>query len=201
MNTGKGAWSFGSRRIEDRLMKATTSSGQRATGHRRQRHGRPPLCRTTGQPRRLQQFEYGCSARRQRAYDRVHLSEYFGGSCAETLALCEHDFYAASGVYLHLGEAVLQIDRERGEVVTAQGRYGYDQLVLATGSYPFVPPIEGSSGDARLVYRPSTTSMAFALPPPAPAVAWWWGWPAGAGSGQRPQVARPGSPWWSSRHG
>ncbi|WP_460418387.1 nitrite reductase large subunit NirB [Pseudomonas sp. microsymbiont 2] len=90
---------------------------------------------------------------RQRAYDRVHLSEYFTGSCAETLALCGPDYYDQGGVHLHLGEAVLDIDRERREVVTAEGRYGYDQLVLACGSYPFVPPIEGSSGNARLVYR------------------------------------------------
>ncbi|MFK5736852.1 nitrite reductase large subunit NirB [Pseudomonas urmiensis] len=90
---------------------------------------------------------------RQRAYDRVHLSEYFAGSDAETLAMCPSDFYTGHGVHLHLGEAVLDIDRERCEVVTAEGRYGYDQLILATGSYPFVPPIEGSSGTARLVYR------------------------------------------------
>ncbi|MFG0630559.1 nitrite reductase large subunit NirB [Pseudomonas sp. xss_2] len=90
---------------------------------------------------------------RQRAYDRVHLSEYFAGSDAETLAMCPSDFYTGHGVHLHLGEAVVGIDRERCEVVTAEGRYGYDQLILATGSYPFVPPIEGSSGTARLVYR------------------------------------------------
>ncbi|WP_278420939.1 FAD-dependent oxidoreductase, partial [Stutzerimonas kunmingensis] len=29
----------------------------------------------------------------------------------------------------------------------------YDQLILATGSYPFVPPISGAEGSARLVYR------------------------------------------------
>ena len=90
---------------------------------------------------------------RQRAYDRVHLSEYFGGSDAEALAMCEADFYDLHGVHLHLGEAVLEIDRERQEVVTNQARYGYDRLILATGSYPFVPAIEGSSGTARLVYR------------------------------------------------
>ena len=90
---------------------------------------------------------------RQRAYDRVHLSEYFAGSDAETLAMCEGDFYKRHGVHLHLGEPVLEIDRERCEVVTGEGRYGYDQLVLATGSYPFVPPVQGSSGHARLVYR------------------------------------------------
>lgn len=90
---------------------------------------------------------------RQRAYDRVHLSEYFAGSDSEALAMCEADFYDRHGVHLHLGEGVLEIDRERCEVVTAEGRYGYDQLVLATGSYPFVPPVEGSSGTSRLVYR------------------------------------------------
>lgn len=90
---------------------------------------------------------------RQRAYDRVHLSEYFSGSDAETLALGDAQLYANHGVRLHLGEAVLEIDRERREVVTAQGRHPYDQLILATGSYPFVPPIPGSEAEARLVYR------------------------------------------------
>jgi nitrite reductase (NADH) large subunit len=90
---------------------------------------------------------------RQRAYDRVHLSEYFGGKDAEALALGEADLYSEHGVELHLHEAVLEIDRERREVVTTKGRYRYDRLVLATGSYPFVPPISGSEGDARLVYR------------------------------------------------
>ncbi|WP_409281401.1 nitrite reductase large subunit NirB [Pseudomonas defluvii] len=90
---------------------------------------------------------------RQRAYDRVHLSEYFSGSDAETLALGDAQLYAEHGVRLHLGEAVVEIDREAGEVVTAQGRYPFDRLILATGSYPFVPPIPGPDGAARLVYR------------------------------------------------
>ncbi|MFD2641257.1 nitrite reductase large subunit NirB [Pseudomonas japonica] len=90
---------------------------------------------------------------RQRAYDRVHLSEYFSGSDAEALALGEAGLYGEHGIAVHLGEAVLELDRERREVVTTQGRYPYDRLILATGSYPFVPPIQGSEGAARLVYR------------------------------------------------
>ncbi len=90
---------------------------------------------------------------RQRAYDRVHLSEYFGGRDAESLAMCEAGFYEEHGVHLHLGVAVLEIDRERKEVVTSEGRQPYDRLVLATGSYPFVPPIAGAEGNSRLVYR------------------------------------------------
>ena len=90
---------------------------------------------------------------RQRAYDRVHLSEYFGGRDAESLAMCEAGHYQQTGLALHLGVPVLDIDRDRREVITVNGRYRFDKLVLATGSYPFVPPIEGAAGDSRLVYR------------------------------------------------
>lgn len=88
-----------------------------------------------------------------RAYDRVHLSEYFTGRDAESLALSGAELYQSPGVTLHLGVPVLEIDRERREVITAEGSFPYDQLVLASGSYPFVPPIEGAEGDSRLVYR------------------------------------------------
>ncbi|MFK3908213.1 nitrite reductase large subunit NirB [Pseudomonas monteilii] len=88
-----------------------------------------------------------------RAYDRVHLSEYFGGRDAESLALGDAAFYQQAGVILHLGVPVLEIDRARQEVITAQGCVPYAHLVMATGSYPFVPPIEGAAGDSRLVYR------------------------------------------------
>ena len=90
---------------------------------------------------------------RQRAYDRVHLSEYFAGRDAESLALGQAQLYRQPGVQLHLGMPVLEIDRQRREVITAQGRTAYDQVILATGSYPFVPPIEGARGSSRLVYR------------------------------------------------
>jgi NAD(P)H-nitrite reductase large subunit len=88
-----------------------------------------------------------------RAYDRVHLSEYFSGRDAESLALSDAALYETQGVTLHLGVPVLEIDRARRQVITAQGCVAYDKLVLATGSYPFVPPIEGAEGDSRLVYR------------------------------------------------
>lgn len=88
-----------------------------------------------------------------RAYDRVHLSQYVADGDADSLLLGDGEVYRQPGITLHLGTPVLQVDRDRREVVTAQGRLGYDKLVLATGSFPFVPPVDGASGDARLVYR------------------------------------------------
>nr|WP_289108634.1 nitrite reductase large subunit NirB [uncultured Halomonas sp.] len=90
---------------------------------------------------------------RHRAYDRVHLSEYFSGRDAESLALCNADYYHTHGIQLRSGEAVTAIDREQQLVVTEQGHYAYDQLVLATGSFPFVPPIPGNDSEGCLVYR------------------------------------------------
>lgn len=93
------------------------------------------------------------SAEPMRAYDRVHLSEYFSGRDAESLALGEAALYQSPGLTLHLGVAVQRIDRANRQVFTTAGPVDYDALVLATGSYPFVPPIEGAEGDSRLVYR------------------------------------------------
>ncbi|EMP54416.1 nitrite reductase, large subunit, nucleotide-binding protein [Marinobacter santoriniensis NKSG1] len=87
------------------------------------------------------------------AYDRVHLSEYFTGSTHADLAMGTPDWYAESGIVLHLGEPVTGIDRDTRTVTTPEGSYTYDELVLATGSYPFVPPIEGREHPACFVYR------------------------------------------------
>ncbi|MBA2780486.1 nitrite reductase large subunit NirB [Billgrantia kenyensis] len=90
---------------------------------------------------------------RHLAYDRVHLSEYFSGRDADSLALSTADYYAEHGIELRLHEAVTAIDRDAGEVITDQERHPYDRLVLATGSTPFVPPIPGNDREGCLVYR------------------------------------------------
>jgi len=87
------------------------------------------------------------------AYDRVHLSEYFGGSTHADLAMGTADWYAENSIDLHLNEQVTAIDRDQKTVTTPEGTYGYDELVLATGSYPFVPPIKGNEHPHCLVYR------------------------------------------------
>ena len=63
---------------------------------------------------------------------------------ATTLALPGNDYAGDDLVELRVGERATAIDREARVVTTSAGeRIGYDALVLATGSYPFVPPIPG----------------------------------------------------------
>ncbi|SFC06492.1 nitrite reductase (NADH) large subunit [Marinospirillum celere] len=87
------------------------------------------------------------------AYDRVHLSEYFERGQAEDLLLADPAFYQGNKIQLHLNEQALKVDPQARKVTTSKGSYDYDQLVLATGSYPFVPPIEGKDLPHCLVYR------------------------------------------------
>ena len=87
------------------------------------------------------------------AYDRVHLSDYFSDGDAGKLQLAADSFYSDNKVMLKLNEPVLAIDRAAKMVSTAKARYFYDKLVLATGSYPFVPPIAGNDNAHCLVYR------------------------------------------------
>ncbi|MCQ8105122.1 nitrite reductase large subunit NirB [Methylomonas sp. SURF-2] len=88
------------------------------------------------------------------AYDRVHLSEYFTGKTAEDLSLVESGFFEQHGIEIHLGDRAASIDRQQKQVTSAKGVViGYDKLVLATGSYPFVPPVPGHDRAQCLVYR------------------------------------------------
>ncbi|AMO55787.1 nitrite reductase [Endozoicomonas montiporae] len=88
------------------------------------------------------------------AYDRVHLSEYFSGRSAEELSVVPEGFYQQPGLTLVLNDRVEVIDRTAGKVITSGGlEQSYDHLVLATGSYPFVPPVTGNDRPNCFVYR------------------------------------------------
>jgi nitrite reductase (NADH) large subunit len=88
------------------------------------------------------------------AYDRVHLSEFFSGKTAADLALTTQENYQALDITYALNAWVSDIDKINKRVVTKDGRtYRYKKLVLATGSYPFVPPIPGNDQAHCLVYR------------------------------------------------
>ena len=88
------------------------------------------------------------------AYDRVQLSAYFSGKTAADLMLTSNQYYDDNGVRYVINDKIIAIDKTAKMVTTAQGRIeSYDKLVLATGSFPFVPPIPGNDQPHCLVYR------------------------------------------------
>ncbi|MGW5400999.1 nitrite reductase large subunit NirB [Streptomyces sp. NPDC003952] len=88
------------------------------------------------------------------AYDRVHLSAAFTGSTGEELSLVEPGFLEKYGIDLRLGDPAELIDTTARTVTARSGDVlGYDALVLATGSYPFVPPIDGADAEGCFTYR------------------------------------------------
>jgi NAD(P)H-dependent nitrite reductase large subunit/NAD(P)H-dependent nitrite reductase small subunit len=88
------------------------------------------------------------------AYDRVGLTNFFAHRDAEKLLLARREWYEAVGIELHLGDRAAEIDRKRKFVHSNSGvRIHYDKVILATGSYPFVPPIPGIRKTGVFVYR------------------------------------------------
>ncbi|MGR0278630.1 nitrite reductase large subunit NirB [Marinomonas dokdonensis] len=88
------------------------------------------------------------------AYDRVHLSEYFTGKGAADLAMTDGSLYDDNGVRYFTNSLVSAIDRDNKTLLLEKGdSLSYDKLVLATGSYPFVPPIPGHQRGNTFVYR------------------------------------------------
>lgn len=88
------------------------------------------------------------------AYDRVHLTEYFSGKSVKDLSLCRSDFADAYGIDLRLNTKAVEIDQLNKTVTTSQGDVlNFDKLILATGSYAFVPPIPGNDRQNCFVYR------------------------------------------------
>lgn len=88
------------------------------------------------------------------AYDRVGLTAYTDGWDRSRLALPGNDYPGDPRVRLLLSTRVTGIDRDAKSVLTAAGeRHRYDRLVLATGSYAFVPPVPGHDLPGCHVYR------------------------------------------------
>lgn len=88
------------------------------------------------------------------AYDRVQLTSYFSGKTPEDLSMTDMAFIADHGIELYVGDPAETIDREARRVTARSGlAVDYDILVLATGSYPFVPPVPNKDAEGCFVYR------------------------------------------------
>lgn len=88
------------------------------------------------------------------AYDRVRLTSFFDEETAASLTFADRDWYEDRGIELRTGDPVLAIDREAKTIRSRSlDCVPYDTLVLATGSSPFVPPIEGRDLPGVFLYR------------------------------------------------
>jgi nitrite reductase (NADH) large subunit len=78
-------------------------------------------------------------------YNRILLSPVLAGEkTVEDIMLHRREWYAANGIVLHAGDAIVRIDRKRRLVHAASGlAVPYDRLLIATGSKPFIVPVPG----------------------------------------------------------
>lgn len=88
-------------------------------------------------------------------YNRILLSSVLAGEKqADEIVLNELSWYQRHGIALRLGVRVVSIDLT---AKTIQGNDGsvtpFDKLILATGSSPFIPPMEGLERDGVFVFR------------------------------------------------
>ncbi len=88
-------------------------------------------------------------------YNRLMLSPVLSGEkCYQDIITHDDDWYAERGVTLHKRSKVCAIDRSAKTVTSENGiTAGYDHLVIATGSSPFIIPVPGHEFDGVLTYR------------------------------------------------
>ena len=88
-------------------------------------------------------------------YNRIMLSPVLSGDKSiDDIMLHTHAWYQEKGIRFIAGDAAVRIDRPRKQAYTEKGLVvGYDRLILATGSKPFVPPISGSDLKGVISFR------------------------------------------------
>ncbi|MFL5205793.1 MAG: nitrite reductase large subunit NirB [Microvirga sp.] len=88
-------------------------------------------------------------------YNRIMLSPVLSGEKAyEDILIHDDAWYETHGITLHRGKQVVEIDRAARRVIAADGTAAdYDQLIVATGSMPFVVPIPGATLPGVVTYR------------------------------------------------
>jgi nitrite reductase (NADH) large subunit len=88
-------------------------------------------------------------------YNRLMLSPVLAGEKSYADIITHDDaWYESHGITLHKGMPVVAIDRATRTVTGKDGTASpYDQLVIATGSTPFVPPVPGHDLAGVLTYR------------------------------------------------
>lgn len=87
-------------------------------------------------------------------YNRIMLSPVLSGEKTyDDIITHDDNWYAAHGVTCRFGEPVVRIDRDSKVVEAQNGPVPYDTLIIATGSAPFVIPVQGKALPGVISYR------------------------------------------------
>ena len=90
----------------------------------------------------------------EHAYNRIQLSPVLGGEkAAADICLQDDEWYQARGVTVLRGEKAIAVNVDTREVQTTVRKFGWDALVFATGSTPFIPPIPGGDAPHLFTFR------------------------------------------------
>jgi len=87
-------------------------------------------------------------------YNRILLSDVL--ACSKTfeeIYLNSRRWYEENSIRLKEGNWVTGIDLGRKKVIASDGSYEFDQLLIATGSVPFIPPIPGRDRKGVFTFR------------------------------------------------
>ena len=78
-------------------------------------------------------------------YNRIMLSPVLSGEkTIDDIMLHPHAWYSDKGIKFIADDPAVKIDRPRKVVYTEKGeKVDYDRLIIATGSSPFIPPVQG----------------------------------------------------------
>jgi len=87
-------------------------------------------------------------------YNRIMLSPVLSGEKSyEEIITHDDDWYASNAITCRFGEHVVGIDRARKVVIGQNGEVPYDKLLIATGSAPFIIPVQGKDLAGVITYR------------------------------------------------
>jgi nitrite reductase (NADH) large subunit len=88
-------------------------------------------------------------------YNRLMLSPVLAGEkTISEIMTHDQDWFRSRSIKLHTGTEISKIDTQKKTVKTLNGEsYDYDKLVIATGSSPFILPIEGHQLPGVVAFR------------------------------------------------
>ncbi len=88
-------------------------------------------------------------------YNRIMLSKVLqGGTTIESIMLNDWKWYEENRITLYTDESVIELNAKEKWVMSSKGRkVNYDELILATGSNPFMLPLPGADKLGVMAFR------------------------------------------------